>query len=77
MGLLGVPYYQKYIADVLNDIRDHFKGHDDKGNMNHKSADETYNKLIGNLRSTLKTLAKKIEPKVYAYGFLKSYIGHC
>jgi hypothetical protein len=39
--------------------------------MNNKSDDETYNKLIGNLREVLKELAKKIEPKVYEYGFLK------
>jgi hypothetical protein len=39
--------------------------------MNSKSDDETYNKLIDGLRSALKTLAQKIEPKVYEYGFLK------
>jgi hypothetical protein len=39
--------------------------------MNAKSEDATYNELIANLRSALKTLAKKIEPKVYEYGFLK------
>jgi hypothetical protein len=55
----------------LYDIREHFQGHNGKGKMNNKSADETYNDLIGNLRTTLKPLAKKIEPKVYAYGFLK------
>jgi len=55
----------------LYDIREHFQGRNDKGKMNNKSADETYNDLIGNLRTTLKPLAKKIEPKVYAYGFLK------
>jgi len=40
--------------------------------MNNKGNDETYNELIGKLRSELKTLAKKIEPKVYEYGFLRS-----
>jgi hypothetical protein len=39
--------------------------------MNNKSSDETYNGLIAELRSALKTLAEKIEPKVYEYGFLK------
>jgi len=39
--------------------------------MNNKSNDETYNALIADLRSALKTLAAKIEPKVYEYGFLK------
>jgi hypothetical protein len=55
----------------LYDIREYFQGRDDKGKMNNKSNDETYNELIGNLRSVLKTLAKKIEPKVYEYVFLR------
>ena len=55
----------------LYDIREYFQGRNDKGVMNNKSDDETYNKLIGNLRLELKTLAKKIEPKVYEYGFLR------
>jgi hypothetical protein len=55
----------------LYDIREHFQGRNEKGKMNNKSNDETYNTLIGNLRAALKTLAKKIEPKVYEYGFLK------
>jgi hypothetical protein len=38
--------------------------------MNTKSADAKYNELIGILRENLKILAKKIEPKVYEYGFL-------
>ena len=55
----------------LYDIREYFQGRNDKGKMNNKSDDETYNELIHNLRAELKTLAKKIEPKVYEYGFLK------
>jgi len=55
----------------LYDIREHFQGRDDKGRMNAKSDDAKYNELIGNLRLTLHTLAKKIEPKVYEYGFLR------
>jgi hypothetical protein len=55
----------------LYDIREHFQGRSDKGIMNSKSDDKTYNELIDNLRATLKTLAKKIEPKVYEYGFLR------
>lgn len=39
--------------------------------MNSKGNDETYNQLINNLREALKTLAEKIEPKMYQYGFLK------
>jgi hypothetical protein len=52
------------------EIREHFQGRKANGNMNTKSADAKYNELIGTLRDRLKVLAKKIEPKVYEYGFL-------
>jgi hypothetical protein len=55
----------------LYDIREYFQGRNDKGKMNNKSDNETYNELIGNLRAALKVLAKKIEPKVFGYGFLR------
>jgi hypothetical protein len=55
----------------LYDIREHFQGRNEAGKMNNKSQDEHYNQLIATLRESLKTLAKKIEPKVYEYGFLK------
>ena len=55
----------------LYDIRAHFQGRNDKGRMNSKSDDATYMQLIGALRESLKTLAEKIKPKVYDYGFLK------
>ena len=55
----------------LYDIREHFQGRNDKGKMNSKSQNETYMILIKTLRESLKILAKKIEPKVYEYGFLK------
>jgi len=55
----------------LYDIREHFQGRGDKGKMNNKSNDETYMKLITDLRDNLKVLAQKIEPKVYKYEFLK------
>jgi hypothetical protein len=55
----------------LYDIREYFQGRNDKGKMNNKSSDEAYMKLISELRDSLKILAKKIEPKVYEYGFLK------
>ena len=55
----------------LYDIREHFQGRNEKGKMNNKSDDATYAELIGNLRTALKILATKIEPKVYKYGFLK------
>ena len=53
------------------DIREFFQGRDDdSGKMNNKSGDDTYNALISELRSAQKTLALKIQPKVYEYGFL-------
>ena len=56
----------------LYDIREFFQGRNGQGKMNNKSSDETYMKLIGRLRLNLKNLEKKIEPKIYEYGFLKS-----
>jgi hypothetical protein len=53
------------------DIREFFQGRKEGGTMNPISTDETYNALIKDLRETQKTLAAKIEPKVYEYGFLK------
>jgi hypothetical protein len=53
------------------DIREFFQGRKESGTMNAKSDDETYNALIKNLREAQKTLAEKIAPKVYEYGFLK------
>jgi hypothetical protein len=55
----------------LYDIREYFQGRNDKGKMNNRSDDEKYNELMGGLRETLQMPAKKIEPKVYEYGFLK------
>ena len=55
----------------LYDIREYFQGRNENGKMNNKSEDEKYMNLIGNLRDKLKILARKIEPKVYEYGFLK------
>ena len=57
------------------DIRLYFQGStaDAKGKvrMNNESADEKYTALIGDLRMAMKKLARRIEPKVYEYGFLK------
>lgn len=68
-------YYHKQpninVNASLYDIREHFQGRNEKGKMNNKSEDETYMKLITELRGGLKILASKIEPKVYEYGFLK------
>jgi hypothetical protein len=55
----------------LYDIREHFQGRNANGKMNSKSDDEKYSELIGDLREKLKILARKIEPKVYEYGFLR------
>jgi len=58
------------------DIRLHFQGFKTNANgkvqMNTESQDNTYTALITDLRKKLKELAKKIEPKVYEYGFLKT-----
>ena len=56
---------------ALYDIREYFQGRNETGKMNHKSEDETYMKLIKNLREKLQILENKIRPKVYEYGFLK------
>jgi len=73
--ILWIYYHQQENINVnasLYDIRAHFQGRNAKGRMNAKSNDKKYTELIGNLRDKLKILAKKIEPKVYEYGFLKS-----
>jgi hypothetical protein len=48
-----------------------FKDRSASGRMNAKSGDEKFNELNASLRTALKALAKRIEPKVYEYGFLK------
>ena len=57
---------------ALYDIKAHFQGFNDKGKMNppQKAQDEAYKERLGTLNYTLKNLAKKIEVKVYEYGFL-------
>ena len=57
---------------ALYDIRLYFQGRDTKGKMNSDSPDTKYMELIGALRQALKSLARKIEPKVYEHGFLRS-----
>jgi hypothetical protein len=68
-------YYHKQPNGNVNasfyDIREHFQGRKEDGKMNSRSDDAEYTLLVGNLRDKLKVLAKKIEPKVYEYGFLK------
>lgn len=53
------------------DIREYFQMRNEKGKMNPKSADETYNTLLAELRAAQKALAQQIAPKIYEYGFLK------
>jgi hypothetical protein len=55
----------------LYEIREYFQGRNDKGIMKSRSSDETYTKLIGELREKIKVLADKIALKVYEYEFLK------
>lgn len=55
----------------LYDIKEYFQGRNEKGKMNNTCSDQIYMQLIGNLREKLNTLAEKIQPKVYEYGFLK------
>ena len=57
---------------ALYDIKAHFQGFNDKGKMNppQKAQDEAYKQKLGELNYALKNLAKKIEIKVYEYGFL-------
>ncbi|SFE43610.1 hypothetical protein [Thermoflexibacter ruber] len=44
----------------LYDIKEYFQGRNEKGKMNNRSQDETYNKLIADLRDKLDSLAQKI-----------------
>ena len=57
------------------DIRKFFQGVkvDAKGKekMNATSSDADYNERLAALKSVMKKLAAKIEPKVYEYGFLR------
>ncbi len=74
-GLALWRYYHSQLNAIADasfyDIRLHFQGTNDKGTMNTKSDDATYTNLITDLREKMKLLAKRIEPKVYEYGFLK------
>ncbi|AJC87751.1 hypothetical protein [Campylobacter insulaenigrae] len=57
----------------LYDIKEFFQGRDEKGKMNipSKTKDEHYKILLSDLNLALGVLAKKIEPKIYEYGFLR------
>ena len=67
-------YHTKQDVNVnasFYDIREYFQGRNSNGKMNSDSNDEYYTELIKDLRNKQKNLAKKIEPKVYEYGFLR------
>lgn len=72
-------YYHKTIVDddkayvdaSLYEIKEYFKGRNEKGKMNNKATDAKFNELEDALRHALKALAIQIQPKVYEYGFLK------
>jgi hypothetical protein len=55
----------------LYDIKEYFKGRNENGRMNSQSEDNNFMKLNSELRDNIKILSKKIEPKIYEYGFLK------
>ncbi len=69
------PIAKEHPNASFYDIRLYFQGtkttKSGKRQMNTESTDATYTSLITNLRQKQKELAKKIEPKVYEYGFLK------
>ena len=71
----GQPIAKERPNASFYDIRLYFQGtkttKSGKRQMNTESTDITYTNLITNLRQKQKELAKKIEPKVYEYGFLK------
>jgi len=68
-------YYQKQpdcnVNGSLYDIREYFKGRDEKGKMKTKSNDQKYTELDISLKEKLRILGGKIELKVYEYEFLK------
>ncbi|WP_120947345.1 nucleoside 5-triphosphatase RdgB (dHAPTP, dITP,XTP-specific) [Helicobacter mehlei] len=57
----------------LYDIKEFFSGRNARGVLNppSKSKDEHYKTLYATLKDTLNALAKQIQPKVWAYGFLR------
>lgn len=72
-------YYHQQMGANPNasfyDIRLHFQGtktmKNGKQQMNSDSQDAHYTQLIKALRQAQRVLAKRIEPKIYKYGFLK------
>lgn len=54
----------------LYNIKEFFKGRNEKGTLNTKSTNQDYNALEKALSVAMKTLKQKIAPKVYEHGFL-------
>ncbi|STP13323.1 Nucleoside 5-triphosphatase RdgB (dHAPTP, dITP, XTP-specific) [Helicobacter mustelae] len=70
----GQSDHKDYLLDAsLYDMKEFFQGRDDRGRMNppSKAKDEHYKNLLNDLNMALRVLAKKLEPKIYEYGFLK------
>lgn len=65
---------KNYLVNVsLYDIKEFFQGRGEKGRMKlpSQAKDEYYKILLSDLNIALNALAKKLEPKIYEYGFLK------
>ena len=56
---------------ALYDIKEYFKGRNDKGSIKATSDDAHFNHLMETLRTAMQNLAQNITPKIYQYGFLK------
>ena len=73
----GLALWRYYHANGANpnaslyDIKEFFKGRNDKGKMNNRSTDPEFNRLESELSNAMRGLASEIEPKIYEYGFLK------
>lgn len=55
----------------LYDIRRHFQGVDAKGRLDAQGGSDEYKSRLAALRAALKSLALRIEPKIYEHGFLQ------
>ena len=70
-------FYHNFTGININaslwDIKAYFQGTGKKGDLINKNKcdNKDYRELIDNLSDKLELLAKKIEPKIYEYGFLK------
>lgn len=64
--------HQTYLVNAsLYDIKEFFQGRNEKGKMNSSSKDSHYKDLLAALNEALSVLAKKLEPKIYEYEFLR------